>query len=167
MRAKNPIIGIMAATREGVIGINNELPWHYEEELEHFKKTTLNHIIIMGSKTYLSTPKNILLGRAPIVFSDDSNFQINNGQIVRSLEEFLNLRYEIAESEPLFMIGGAEIAHLFLEAKLISLFILTIIHKSYKGDTHLNMNYFDKWDKKIISSCKEYTITESNSLIIP
>ena len=31
-----------------VIGINNTIPWHIKEDFQHFKKTTLNHTIMMA-----------------------------------------------------------------------------------------------------------------------
>jgi hypothetical protein len=46
------IIAAMAANR--VIGNNNQLPRDYPEDLQHFKKLTSGHAIVMGRKTYLS-----------------------------------------------------------------------------------------------------------------
>ncbi|WP_367364235.1 dihydrofolate reductase [Candidatus Tisiphia endosymbiont of Nedyus quadrimaculatus] len=34
------IIGIMAATKDGVIGRNNALPWYYLDEIKHFRAIT-------------------------------------------------------------------------------------------------------------------------------
>ena len=33
---------IVAIGKNNVIGIGNKLPWHYKEDLEYFKKTTMN-----------------------------------------------------------------------------------------------------------------------------
>ena len=47
------MIGIIAAiSTNGVIGLNNQLPFDYPEDLKHFKETTLNSAIIMGRKTF-------------------------------------------------------------------------------------------------------------------
>lgn len=56
------------------------------------------------------------------------------------------------------MIGGAQIAHLFLEHDLISEFIITEIHKPYKGDVYFNLALLDGWNKTILIETKDYTI---------
>mgnify|MGYP000190275382 CR=1 FL=1 len=43
---------IYARARNGVIGINNQLPWHLPEDLAHFKRTTLGCPVIMGPHTF-------------------------------------------------------------------------------------------------------------------
>ncbi|MCF8264401.1 MAG: dihydrofolate reductase, partial [Melioribacteraceae bacterium] len=43
---------ISAVSQNNVIGRNGKLPWHIPEELQFFKKTTLNHAVLMGRKTY-------------------------------------------------------------------------------------------------------------------
>jgi len=49
------IINIIAAmAKNRVIGNNNALPRDYPEDLQHFKKLTSGHAIVMGRKTYLS-----------------------------------------------------------------------------------------------------------------
>ncbi|HHU20900.1 MAG TPA: dihydrofolate reductase, partial [Acholeplasma sp.] len=45
---------IVAMTRSGLIGKDNDLPWNYPEDLQYFKKTTLNKTVAMGEKTFLS-----------------------------------------------------------------------------------------------------------------
>jgi dihydrofolate reductase len=43
---------IAAVSSNGVIGLNNRIPWINKQELKHFKETTLGHPVIMGRKTY-------------------------------------------------------------------------------------------------------------------
>jgi hypothetical protein len=48
-----PVLTLVAAkARNGVIGINNTLPWHLPEDLKHFKAVTLGKPVLMGRKTY-------------------------------------------------------------------------------------------------------------------
>ena len=42
---------IWAQDNNGGIGKNNTLPWHISEDLQNFKKITLNSPIVMGRKT--------------------------------------------------------------------------------------------------------------------
>ena len=47
------MIGLIAATStNGVIGLNNQLPFDYPEDLKQFKETTIGSTIIMGRKTF-------------------------------------------------------------------------------------------------------------------
>ncbi|WP_341819995.1 dihydrofolate reductase [Wolbachia endosymbiont (group A) of Cydia strobilella] len=152
------VIGIMAVDPKGVIGINNGLPWHYPSELDHFRQVTDKQVIVMGRKTFETMSQNILKDRIPVVFSCDKlNSCFNRGvkcTIISSMQEFLSIQ----SNSKVFMIGGAQIAHLFLEYDLISEFIITEIHKPYKGDVYFNLTLLDGWHKTILTKTKDYTI---------
>ena len=45
---------LVAVSNDLVIGVDNDLPWKLKDDLAHFKKYTLNKIIIMGRKTFES-----------------------------------------------------------------------------------------------------------------
>ncbi|NSM56644.1 dihydrofolate reductase [Wolbachia endosymbiont of Atemnus politus] len=151
------IIGIMAVDPSGVIGVNNGLPWHYPSELEHFRQVTDKQVIVMGRKTFETIPQNILKDRTPIVFSRNKLSSCFNRDIkctiVSSMQEFQSIQ----SSSKIFVIGG-QIAHLFLEHDLISEFIITEIHKSYKGDVYFNLALLDRWNKIILTKTEDYTI---------
>jgi len=158
-------IGIMAATNEGVIAKGNSLPWNYPEELDHFRSTTDGHTIIMGRKTYEAMPKGIFSSRKAIIFSKNPNeLDAKPGIFVKSLEEYFDVIQGLGEDEKIFMIGGAEIAHLFLRHKLISSFILTRIHRLYSGDTYLDLNYFKGWRENVLKSSPHYTILQLTNI---
>jgi len=158
------IVGVMAATASGVIGKDNDLPWCYPEEFKHFQTLTDGHVMIMGRKTFESTPKNLFRNRASIVFSRNIMFENGYGEVVSSLGGLSRCIQRFYKDKKIFMIGGAEIAHLFLEAGRISAFYLTKIHHSYPGNIYLNLKYFDNWNEKIIESNSKYTIVELKSL---
>jgi dihydrofolate reductase len=47
-----PRISLIAAVAEnGVIGINNALPWHLPTDLKRFRTLTSGHHVIMGRRT--------------------------------------------------------------------------------------------------------------------
>lgn len=53
-----PVIGlIVAISANNVIGVNNELPWHYPADLKRFRRVTRGNTIIMGRLTYESIGK--------------------------------------------------------------------------------------------------------------
>jgi len=155
------IIGLMACTEKGVIGSKGRIPWRYPNELKHFQEITHNQIIIMGRKTFEEMSKlSLLKNRKSIVFTRNYSLQNEptNANIifVHSLEQFTNLRLE--DEKKIYMIGGAEIAKLFLKNYLLNKFLLTRIHKEYDGDTYFPLSLIEKWDITIITTNKDYTI---------
>ncbi|MDG7056033.1 MAG: dihydrofolate reductase [Wolbachia endosymbiont of Meromenopon meropis] len=157
------ITGIMAIDPKGTIGINNKLPWHYPNDLKHFYQLTDKQVIIMGRKTFETMPKNMLKDRVSIVFSRNKliNSYYNNKDVrcivISSMREFLSIQSSLNCSKS-FMIGGAQIAHLFLKHNLISQFIITKIHKFYKGDVYFDLTLLNRWNETIIVKTKDYTI---------
>lgn len=158
-------IGIMAATNEGVIAKGNALPWNYPEELDHFRSTTDGHTIVMGRKTYEAMPQGVFSSRKAIIFSKNpKELDAKPGVFVKSLEEYFDFIHGLGEAEKIFMIGGAEIAHLFLKHKLLSSFILTRIHRLYGGDTYLDLKYFTGWREITLKSHPNYTILQLTNI---
>ena len=64
---------IVAVSRNGVIGLNNQLPWHLPEDLKYFKSVTMGKPIVMGRKTYDSIGRP-LPGRTNIVITRDASW---------------------------------------------------------------------------------------------
>ena len=47
-----PVVLVLAAAENGVIGRGDALPWELPDDLQHFKRTTMGRPIIMGRKTF-------------------------------------------------------------------------------------------------------------------
>lgn len=98
------------------IGKDNKLLWHLPNDLQHFKKLTSGHTVIMGRKTYESIGRP-LPNRTNIVLTRDAEYlKDNEPDSVYVYNDFDDLLYEIdsyAEDEEVFVIGGAEIYNLF------------------------------------------------------
>ena len=137
------IIGLMAADPHGLIGKGPHLPWSYPEELDHFRQTIRGHGIIMGRRTFDSFPKDLLAYSPAVVFSRNFTSLSPRCTVVESLKAFL--AYPLPTDKSWFMIGGAEIAHLFLEHNLLSEFILTPIKKEHEGDVFLDLKKLSSW----------------------
>ena len=60
---------ILASTQDGLIGIDNDLPWKrlLSKDLQRFKQLTQGAILIMGYNTALSMPSPVLPGRISII----------------------------------------------------------------------------------------------------
>lgn len=45
---------IFASDEDGLIGIDNSLPWHCKDDLRMFRRLTISHPVIMGKNTFAS-----------------------------------------------------------------------------------------------------------------
>ena len=122
---------IAAVARNGVIGIDNRLPWRLPADLRHFKALTLGHTVIMGRKTWESLPVNFrpLPGRRNIIVTRNGNYQAEGAAIAASLPAAV----AAAEGSDAFVIGGAELYAAALP--LADRLQLTEIDTTFDGDT--------------------------------
>ena len=98
---------IVAISKNNVIGVDNQLPWHLPADLQDFKKRTTHHTIIMGRKTFDSIGK-ALPNRTNIVITRDTKF--NHADIIakHNIEDALTHCTEMNFDE-IFIIGGETI----------------------------------------------------------
>lgn len=104
---------IVAAAKNGVIGRDNQLPWHLPQDLKYFKAVTLGKPVIMGRKTYESIGRP-LPGRTNIVVTRSKEWSAVDGVIVtNSFEQALSEAQKVLSDNLLvseaMVIGGAEI----------------------------------------------------------
>ena len=96
---------IVALSENHVIGRNNQLPWHLPADLQHFKRLTMGHHLIMGRKTFESIGRP-LPGRITVVVSRDRSLKIDGCTVAHSLPEAM----ANCTSDPqVFVVGGADI----------------------------------------------------------
>lgn len=129
-----PKVGLIyARARNGVIGKNGIMPWHLPEDLAHFKRTTLNHPVIMGRKTWDSLPARFrpLPGRINIVITRQSAWHEDGAHRAASLQDALQL---CKEAEKVWVIGGAQIYAQALP--LADEVVATEIDADFEGDAY-------------------------------
>lgn len=97
---------ICAIGKNRAIGRNNKLLWDIPEDMDHFKKTTMGHPVIMGGNTFLSIGR-ALPGRKNIIVTRDIDFIAPGCEISHSLEDILK-KYKNSAEEA-FVIGGGQI----------------------------------------------------------
>ena len=103
-------VSMIAAVGKNLeLGKNNNLIWHFKEDMKFFKDTTMGHTVVMGRKTIESLPK-ALPGRKNIVISSNAEYQAQGATVVTSVDEAL----QIADNEEIFVIGGGKIYAEFL-----------------------------------------------------
>jgi dihydrofolate reductase len=128
------VTAIVAMDRNGVIGCDNQLPWHLSTDLQRFKKRTMGHTLVMGRKTYDSIGKP-LPGRKTIVLTRNKGLAIPGVQVASDWQSVLDLS---ATEAHLFIVGGAEIYRLLLPH--CDEVLVTRVLTEVQGDT-----YFPDW----------------------
>ena len=123
---------VFARAANGVIGINNTLPWHLPEDLAHFKRTTLGCPVIMGRKTWDSIPAKFrpLPGRTNVVVTRQADWQAPGALRAGSVEQAMQL---CADQPDAWVIGGAQIYAQALP--LASSAVVTEIDADFEGDS--------------------------------
>jgi dihydrofolate reductase len=137
----HPTLSLIAAVaRNGAIGKNNELLFRLPEDMQHLKRTTMGHPVIMGRKTWDSLPARFrpLPGRTNIVVTRNPHWQAEGAVVARSLEQALPLAGNAAK---VFVIGGAELYAAALP--IADELVLTEVDRDFDGDV-----YFPKWDSR-------------------
>lgn len=104
---------IVAADDMMGIGREGKLPWRIREEMLHFRRTTINNVVIMGRKTHESIGST-LAKRLNIVLTRDRGFMpYKESNAAFCKEDALEIARE--HGGEIFIIGGAEIYDMFLE----------------------------------------------------
>lgn len=90
------------------IGKDNKMLYHIPKDLAFFKRKTVNHVIIMGRKTFESLP-GLLPNREHWVITRDTSF--NKARLFNSIDDVLEA---IDPNVDYYIIGGGEIYKKFI-----------------------------------------------------
>ncbi|MFH1744542.1 MAG: dihydrofolate reductase [bacterium] len=124
------IIVVIGKNRE--IGFQNRLLWDLPRDMEHFKKATTGHTVIMGSKTYESIG-NPLPERTNVVIAIEKDYEAEGCLVTHSIEEALETAKREEKNGEIFIIGGASIYKQMLP--YADKLYLTIVNDAPEADT--------------------------------
>lgn len=133
------------------IGYNGKIPWHNSDDLEFFKQTTLNTVVIMGRKTFESIGKP-LVDRVNIVISKNTEFiqHLPAGVIgVSSPDLAVIVCRDKFPNKKHFVIGGSKIYKWFIENELINEMYISEIEAACNVDTYFNVDLVN-WNSKML-----------------
>ncbi len=133
---------IVAVSSNGVIGRDGGLPWYLPADLKHFKRTTMGHHLIIGRRTWDEVGKP-LPGRTMVVVTRSKKFAPDGAQVVRSVEQALEVA---VKDEEAFIGGGAQIYRIALARDLVDRIYLTRILAEVEGDTIFPEIDLDEWE---------------------
>ena len=154
------IVFVVAVAENGVIGLNNAMPWRLKSDLKRLKAITLGRPVIMGRKTFASIGRP-LPGRTNIVVTRDKDFQAPGIVVATSIDAALDvaqgdaLRRFVTE---IMVIGGAEIfAQCLTKADRLE---VTEVHATPEGDTFLKPVDRAEWQE---TARTRHSKTDENS----
>ncbi len=129
---------IFARARNGVIGKDNQLPWHLPEDMAFFKQQTAGGTVVMGRKTWDSLPARFrpLPGRHNVVVTRQAGWQPDPASDQVSVAADIAAALEAARQlcKPVWVIGGAQIYAQALP--LADEVWVTEIDRDFEGDAH-------------------------------
>lgn len=137
---------LVAVSKNLVIGVDNNLPWNLKADLAHFKKYTLDKIIIMGRKTYESIGRP-LPNRVNYVVSRTLN-EIPGTVVFNSLENAISAaereNIKMNRDNEIVIIGGGHIFHETSES--MNKLIITRVDCDIDGDIYYPDIDLTRWD---------------------
>jgi len=137
------VVLIAAVARNGVIGSDGAMPWHYPADLAQFKQVTTGHPVVMGRRTYESIVAALggpLPGRTTVVLSTRDLELPESAVLAGSVEEALALAGDAPGGDTVYVAGGGSVYEQFLP--LADRMVLTEVPESPDGDTR-----FPEWDE--------------------
>lgn len=129
---------IVASTSDGVIGLDNKIPWNVPEDMKFFKETTTGHVVIMGRMTHESIGRplpnrmNYVISRNLPEGGDGSNLMVFN-DLIKAISS------ATTNHEHVFIIGGGQIYQEALASGLVDTIYHTTITGKYEGDTFFHI----------------------------
>lgn len=127
---------IAAVSVDGVIGIGNEMPWRIPEDFQHFRKTTMNNMLLVGYNTFITLPPKAFEGREYMVanghnpISNTSKYCYHFYKLETILELLKDKRTDV---DKVFIAGGARIYDAMIDYADEA--IITWVNKNYpEGD---------------------------------
>ncbi len=96
------------ASKNRALGKDNNLIYKISSDLKRFKEITSGHPVIMGRKTFESIGR-LLPNRTNIIVTRDSEYKVEGGEVVHSLDQAIEVAQKSEGSEEVFVIGGGQI----------------------------------------------------------
>jgi dihydrofolate reductase len=132
---------IVAMANNGVIGVDNRLPWRLPADLQHFKSITMGKPIIMGRRTWESLP-GLLPGRRHIVITHNRDYRAEGCELVYSVDEALRVAGDVPE---VMIVGGGGLYRQTLSRA--DRLYLTLVDIDLTGDTFFPEIDWNEWQE--------------------
>lgn len=126
------LIAIVASTPDGVIGLDQDMPWRLSSDLKRFKALTMGGTLLMGRKTFDSIGR-ALPGRQTWVLTRNPDWSAEGVTTVRDADTI------VAESRhrDVYVVGGGEIYRQWLP--VCDQLWWTRVWAKLEGDTRVDL----------------------------
>ncbi|MDX1665906.1 MAG: dihydrofolate reductase [Saprospiraceae bacterium] len=125
---------VAAVAENGIIGRQNELPWHLPADLAFLKKTIRDCHLLSGRKSFESSQGRKLFNEksGSIVITRQREYETDKARVANSIPEAIQIaRREGAKQ--LCILGGEAIYRQTMD--MADELIITEIHEPFDGDT--------------------------------
>lgn len=144
---------IAAVGKNLELGKNNDLIWHFREDMKFFREQTMGKPMVMGIKTLESLPK-LLPGRQHIVLTRRNLTLDPAVLIVHSIDELLE---KVRDYPEVMVIGGASVYKEMLDYS--DKLILTEIDAEADADVYFPKFDKNEWDSTVLGENSENNIS--------
>jgi dihydrofolate reductase len=161
---------IAALDEDGLIGQGAGMPWNLPEDLQHFRRTTMDHTVILGRKTWegfagrsvLDGRVNFVVTRQPALWAERVAASDPEGP---HFVDTIELAVRTAKRrfpefvEEVFICGGRELYELALRRGLVERMILSHVKGRHIGDVRFPP-FGDHWQGKTLAEYDGFTVVE-------
>lgn len=146
---------IVATLPNGLIGLDNKLPWAFcKPDMEFFKQKTMNHVVVMGYNTVMSLPKK-LEGRHVVgIFSSDRPMvDVIDGFYTKADHALVGVRGVLDDvhipegfnDELIFVAGGAKLYQQTLSE--VDIIFRNVLHHPIRPNIECGVEHYYPVDK--------------------
>jgi len=154
--SRSKLIIIAARSKNNVIGLNNKLPWHITQDLQFFKKQTLNKPMIMGRKTRDSFGEKPLPNRPHLVISTNPDYKALGSETFLDIQkaiEYAETLNTASDQKEIYIIGGGRLYQQTIDH--VDRLIISEIDTETDGDT-----FFPQFYPQLFSQKTLHTFTD-------
>jgi len=128
---KNKYTILVACAENGVIGNMCKLPWHIPDDLQRFKRLTINTTVVMGAATFKSVGKVLPNRRVIIITSGRTELPPGDYEIAKTIDEAI---FMTKKDKKVFICGGELIYRQFMDKNICDNIYLTLVNGNPEGD---------------------------------
>lgn len=149
---------IAAISKNNVIANNGRIPWDIPEDMEHYKSTVKDQVIVCGRKTYELAINNPYRDAVVISSKEDYDTGRKNAHLANSIEDAMDLAEKLTDSddETIYIAGGESVYDSFLDTA--DRLVISHIPNEYEGDRFFPEFDRAEWEVKDVEQYDDFKV---------